>query len=95
MSNPENKHIVPYRIYVAILVTLLVFTALSILITSYELGPLAVSAALLLATIKTTLVFLYFMHLKFDKPIYQFMVSVVLILFVIVIVITFLDYSFR
>jgi cytochrome c oxidase subunit IV len=95
MSNTENNHIVPYHTYVVILLVLLSFTALSILVTSYDLGPLAVSAALVFATLKTTLVFLYFMHLKFDQPIYRFMVSVVLLVFLIVIVITFLDYSFR
>ena len=95
MSNTEKNHIVPYHTYVVILLVLLSFTALSILVTSYDLGPLAVSAALVFATLKTTLVFLYFMHLKFDQPIYRFMVSVVLLVFVIVIVITFLDYFFR
>jgi cytochrome c oxidase subunit IV len=95
MSNPEKSHIVPYSTYIVILLTLLTFTGLSILVTSYELGPLAVSAALLFATLKTTLVFLYFMHLKFDERIYAVMVSVVLALFLIIIVITFLDYSFR
>ena len=95
MSNPEKSHIVPYSTYIVILLALLTFTGLSILVTSYELGPLAVSAALLFATLKTTLVFLYFMHLKFDERIYGVMVSVVLALFLIIIVITFLDYSFR
>jgi cytochrome c oxidase subunit IV len=95
MSNTEKNHIVPYHTYVVILLVLLSFTALSILVTSYDLGPLAVSAALVFATLKTTLVFLYFMHLKFDQPIYRYMVSVVLLVFVIVIVITFLDYFFR
>jgi cytochrome c oxidase subunit 4 len=95
MSHPDKPHIVPYRTYVVILLTLLTLTALSILVTSFELGPLAVSAALLFATVKTTLVFTHFMHLKFDQRIYAIMVSVVLLVFIIVIVITFLDYSFR
>lgn len=95
MSSTEKNHIVPYHTYVVILLALLTFTALSILVTSYDLGPLAVSAALVFATLKTTLVFMYFMHLKFDQRIYSIMVSVVLLLFIIVIVITFLDYSFR
>lgn len=88
-------HIVPYRTYIVILLALLTFTALSILITSYDLGPLAVSAALLFASLKTTLVLLYFMHLKFEQKIFGIMVAVVLIVFLIVIVITFLDYSYR
>jgi len=95
MSNPDKAHIVPYRTYAIILVILLVFTGLSILVTSFELGPLAVSAALLLASLKTTLVFLYFMHLKFDQRLYGIIVLVVLLVFLAVVVVTFLDYSFR
>jgi cytochrome c oxidase subunit 4 len=95
MNEPEKPHIVRYRTYVFILLILLSFTGLSILVTSFELGPLAVSAALLFATFKTTLVFMYFMHLKFDQPVYTIMVSVVLFLFIAVLVVTFLDYSFR
>jgi cytochrome c oxidase subunit IV len=95
MSHNGSNHIVKYRTYIIILAILLTFTFLSILVTSYDLGPLAVSAALLFATLKTTLVFMYFMHLKFDQPVYTIMVSVVLFVFIAVIVITFLDYSFR
>jgi cytochrome c oxidase subunit IV len=91
----HTSHIVPYKTYVVILLTLLTFTALSILITSFDLGPLAVSAALLLASLKTTLVLLYFMHLKFEQRLFGIMVGVVLVVFIIVIVITFLDYSYR
>lgn len=95
MSHNGNNHIVKYRTYIIILAILLTFTFLSILVTSYDLGPLAVSAALLFATLKTTLVFMFFMHLKFDQPVYTIMVSIVLFVFIAVIVITFLDYSFR
>jgi len=91
----HTSHIVPYKTYVVILLALLTFTALSILITSYDLGPLAVTAALLFATLKTTLVLLYFMHLKFEQRLFGIMVAVVLVVFIIVMVITFLDYSFR
>jgi cytochrome c oxidase subunit 4 len=95
MSNPGKHHIIRYRTYIYILLALFTFTGLSILVTSFELGPLAVSAALLFATFKTTLVFMYFMHLKFDQPVYAIMVSVVLLVFIAVLVVTFLDYSFR
>jgi cytochrome c oxidase subunit 4 len=95
MRHNEKNHIVGYRTYIIILCMLLVLTALSILVTSFELGPMAVTAALVFATLKTTLVLMYFMHLKFDQPVYAIMVSIVLFVFVAVIVITFLDYSFR
>jgi cytochrome c oxidase subunit IV len=63
MSN-EKHHIVPYYVYVIILVVLLILTFASIAITSIELRGLTVAAALLFAVVKTYLVLTYFMHLK-------------------------------
>lgn len=94
MSN-EKHHIVSYRLYLIILLALLVLTFGSIGITSIELGSLTVAGALLFAVIKTYLVLIYFMHLKYDKPYIRIMVGFVFAIFVVVIIITFLDYLFR
>ncbi len=94
MSN-EKHHIVPYYVYVVILGALIVLTFASIGITSIELGSLTVAAALLFAVVKTYLVLIYFMHLKYDKPYIGIMVGAVFLLFVVVIIITFLDYLYR
>jgi cytochrome c oxidase subunit 4 len=96
MSKHEEKHhIVPYRTFLLVLLALLVFTFVSIAVTSYDLGPLTVVTALLLATIKTVLVLIYFMHLKFDVKMFGILVAAVLALIGVVIFITFLDYLFR
>jgi len=91
----EKRHIVPYRTYVFVLAALLLFTFLSIAVTNIELGELTVTAALVLASLKSVLVLTYFMHLKFDKPYIRIMVSLVFLLFLSVILITFFDYYFR
>jgi len=95
MENHENHHIVPYKTYLIVLLTLIVLTFISIAVTSIELGTLTVTTALLLATIKTSLVLYYFMHLKFDQKIYLIMVLGVIAIFVLVIIITFIDYLYR
>lgn len=95
MENHENHHIVPYKTYIIVLLTLIVLTFISIAVTSIELGTLTVTTALLLATIKTSLVLYYFMHLKFDQKIYLIMVLGVIAIFVLVIIITFIDYLYR
>ena len=94
-KNDENHHIVPYKTFLLVLLALLVFTFISIGVTSYDLGPLTVVAALLLATFKTILVLAYFMHLKFDVKMFGILVAAVLALIAVVILITFLDYLFR
>lgn len=91
----EKHHIVPYKTYVIVLLTLVALTIISVAVTSIELGALTVTIALLLASVKSILVLTYFMHLKFDQKIFAIMVTGIFAIIIIVIVITFLDYYFR
>ncbi len=95
MSEGKHKHIVPYRVYIIVLIALLILTFSSIGITSIELGGYTVAAALLFAVVKSFLVLTYFMHLKYDKPYIRAMVGFVFAIFLVVIIITFLDYLYR
>jgi len=91
----EKHHIVPYRVYIIVLLALLALTFASIGITGIELGAYTVAGALLFACVKTFLVLTWFMHLKYDKKYIAAMVAFVFLLFFVVIVITFLDYLYR
>jgi cytochrome c oxidase subunit 4 len=91
----EKHHVVPFRVYIIVLLGLLALTFSSIEITSIEMGEFTVAAALIFACIKTYLVLTYFMHLKYDKKYIAAMVAFVFLLFFVVIVITFLDYLYR
>lgn len=95
MENNVKHKIVAYKTHVLILLGLFVLTFLSVAITTIELGPLTVTAALVFATIKALLVLIYFMHLKFDNIIYSIMLGFTLFSIISIIVITFLDYLFR
>ena len=95
MSDEKQHHIVPYKTYVIILLSLIALTFISIGITEIELGAYTVAGALLFACVKSYLVLTYFMHLKYDKPYIKAMVLFVFAIFVVVIVITFLDYLYR
>lgn len=95
MEKNVNNHITPYRTYVIVLLSLLALTALSVTVTTIELGPLTVTVALLLATAKALIVLIYFMHLKFDNIIYSIMLGFVIFSIISIIVVTFLDYLFR
>ncbi len=91
----EKHHVVPYRLFVYVLIGLLILTFSSIWITSIELEGYTVAAALLFAVAKSYLVLTYFMHLKYDKPYIKIMVGFVFAIFLVVIIITFLDYLYR
>ena len=67
-SPPSVGHAVPIRILATTLVALLVFTWLTVAATWFDLGNWNLWIAMLIATIKATLVALYFMHLRYDRP---------------------------
>ena len=91
----EKQHIVSYKNNALVLVVLLCLTMLTVAITSVELGPWNVTAALLIASIKVGIVLTYFMHLKFEYVILRMMVTMVVLVFAALIVITFFDYLYR
>ena len=95
MEKDQHTHIVKYRTYVYVLIALLFMTFVSVAVTGIDLGQYTVTMALLLASIKSLLVLLIFMHLKFDKKFYGIMVASVFLLLACVIVITFMDYLYR
>jgi len=59
-------HIIPAKIYVAIWAILMVLTATTVFAATIELHVFNIVLALLIATIKGTLVMLFFMHLRYS-----------------------------
>jgi len=96
MSTQEAKHhLVPFRLYVAVWAALIVLTGITVGAQYTDLRHVAVFTALLIATVKATLVVLYFMHIRFEKPIFAWMILVVLFTYGIFIGLTFADYFYR
>jgi len=63
-----SEHIVPVRIYLMIFIALMAGTALTVWAGFRDFpGPLNVIIALTIASIKATLVVLYFMHLRYSS----------------------------
>jgi len=91
----HDSHVTSYALNLKVLLVLLILTMTSILVIKFHLGAFTVALALILASIKTTIVLTYFMHLKFENLILRLMVGGVFLLFAIIIVITFIDYYFR
>ena len=94
MKNDHN-HISTDSLNWTVLLVLLLLTTTSILVIKLHLGAFTVALALLLASVKVTIVLTYFMHLKFENLLLRLIVGGVFLLFAIVIAITFIDYYFR
>ncbi len=77
---------VTLRVLTATIVTLLVLTALTVGATVIDFGGAAnLWIAVFIATVKATLVALYFMHLRYDRP-FNAVVFVAALLFVLLFV---------
>lgn len=61
-------HVVPLRLLVGVLSALLVLTFVTVAVTWVDLGRLNLVIAMVIATVKASLVLLYFMHLRWDRP---------------------------
>ena len=64
-ENAHTDHIVPPGIYLTIILTLLVLTAATVGAAYVDLGRFNIVVALAIATVKATLVVLFFMHAKY------------------------------
>lgn len=95
MNSEHSHHIISYKTYTIIWLLLLLFTGLSVAARYIDFHAFAVTVALVIATIKGTVVSLYFMHLKFESKFLKTAVFISYIVFVSLILFTFLDYSLR
>lgn len=95
MLKDKNHHIVPYSIYVNVWLALLALTVITVAVSYVDMRNVAVLTAVLIATVKCSLVLLYFMHIRFGKPMYVLMIIAVLITYAVFIGLTFADYGYR
>lgn len=93
----ETHHIVSYKEHFSTLVALLLLTVLTVAISVFgaDLRSLSVTTALLIASVKALVVAYYFMHLKYDLKLYRWLVLIVILLFVVFLLITGIDYLTR
>jgi cytochrome c oxidase subunit 4 len=62
-----SDHIVPRRTYYLIFAALLVLTSVTVVVAFFDLGPFNTIAAMSIASLKATLIILYFMHARYGS----------------------------
>jgi cytochrome c oxidase subunit IV len=73
-SDPHHRegydfaHPFPVWGLLAVFVALTILTVITVAQANFDLGNLDVAVTMVIATIKASLVMLFFMHLAFDKP---------------------------
>ena len=86
-----DKHV---RVYITVFVTLMVLTIVTVAVSRYHLPvPIAVSVALLVATIKGSLVACYFMHLISEKKLIYAVLALTAFFFIVLLALPVLTHS--
>ncbi|MEW5979157.1 MAG: cytochrome C oxidase subunit IV family protein [Acidobacteriota bacterium] len=91
----SEHHIVPVKIYLVIFGALMVLTALTVAVASFDLGPMNAVVMLTIALVKAFLVILFFMHVKYSDTLTKLVIAGGFIWFLILIAITLSDYLSR
>lgn len=93
----EHSHTPSYKSDLITFGILMILTAITVW-ASYATGGttvLAVSVAMVIASIKATFVVRNFMHVKYDHVIYKIFIALVALLFISFMVILAIDYAYR
>ena len=90
-----SQHVVSPRIYFAVFTSLMLFTALTVWAAFQDLGPFNLVVALGIATLKATLVVLYFMHVRYNPKLIWLVIGLAVAWFGVFLVVTLSDYLSR
>lgn len=95
MDASHQEHILSYKQLLAVLGVLFVLTVITILAAQVDLGALSIWLALLIASIKSSFVLLFFMHLKYEPKVFAIGFVVTVFTLATLIGLMFFDLSFR
>jgi cytochrome c oxidase subunit IV len=90
-----SEHIVSPKVYAVIFFSLMLGTYLTVKAAFYDLGRMNIVIALGIATIKATLVVLYFMHARYSPKRTQLVIVCSIFWLAIMLALTLADYNTR
>lgn len=95
MDKDHSPHILSFTTLSVVLACLLVLTGVTVGVSYVDLGKLNVWISLLIASTKSTLVLLFFMHLKYETRVIKVSFISTVIVLAVMISFTFWDVAFR
>jgi len=99
MSQPKTQeavesevgHIMPYHVLALVWGSLLILTIATVVAARFDHGQWNLWIALMIALVKASLVALYFMHLRYDRPLYAIIFITALVFVVLFVGLSMLD----
>jgi cytochrome c oxidase subunit 4 len=90
-----GHHVVSWRLYVGIFVALAVLTAITVFAAGVDFGPFNTVIALSIASLKATLVVMFFMHLRWSPRLTTLVLFSGFVFLAVLILLTVSDYVSR
>lgn len=91
----EHAHSPGYGYYILIWLTLVSLTCLTVASAGMNFGPYILLIALIVASIKSTLVVNIFMHIKFEDLIFRLFFALILSTLIVLFILTAFDVFYR
>ena len=88
-EHKETSH--GYGIYVLVWLGLIALTSITVTVAGIDFGMIALPIAMTIAAIKSGLVINYFMHIKYEEPIFKVFILLSGMTLVVVFALTFVD----
>ncbi len=90
-GHPAVGHVVPFKVLARVWGALLALTLLTVGVAAVDLGRLNLEIALAIAIVKASLVLLFFMHMRYDRPMNAIVFVAALLFFMLFVTLALLD----
>lgn len=91
----EKKNHTPFSTYIMIWFGLVMLTGITVTVAMLKLGSLSIFGAIAIATVKSTLVVLFFMHIKYEDKVFKAMLWLAIGVLAVIMLLTFADTVYR
>lgn len=95
MEIGAKHHVVGFGTLIAVWVTLVALTAISLGAVKWGAGDASILVPLCMASVKAILVLMFFMHLKYEGRLLKLLFIMPVVTLAVIIGLTFVDISFR
>lgn len=90
-----EAHHPSYGVNILVWIGLIALTSITVAVAGINLGSLALTVALIIALVKSLFVVNFFMHVKFDNKVIKLFIGICMVVFIIILILTFFDLTFR
>lgn len=91
----EEHHPLSDHLLLKVYTALLILTGVTVGASVYYPGQIGIGVAMVVTPLKAALILMYFMHLKYERPVFVIMFLVAIAILAIVMGLTFFDYLYR